>query len=118
MGFHGAKAEVDAYPMGRLHTQSHRVSAGSHWFIVSILARSHERAIHALYHVAGDSRGFQSAPAHMSGRYRLYMQTGTGGNVFQSAPAHMSGRYPLAAYNWGAGNLVSIRARSHERAIL
>lgn len=25
MGFHGAKAEVDTYPMGRLHTQSHRV---------------------------------------------------------------------------------------------
>ena len=23
MGFHGAKAEVDTYPMGRLHTQSH-----------------------------------------------------------------------------------------------
>src|SRR3569833_1957509 len=97
---------------GRNQYEDHARSMGH---IVSILARSNERAQNNGANSIAAFRWFQSSPALMSGRntaiacYAIYYMW------FQSSPALMSGRNETVAI-YAPPYPVSILARSDERA--
>ena len=60
--------------------------------IVSILARSCERAQPMVEVALTATAGFQSSPAHVSGRNFMGRDKLYPAELFQSSPAHVSGR--------------------------
>jgi len=88
-------------------------------FVVSILARSGDRALrHFLLDVGRCRAVFQSSPGLVTGRYDWSKVSACVSNEFQSSPGLVTGRYHINALTSLVSLVVSILARSGDRALL